>query len=84
MLLKNGRCCRLHVMGSKIAHIAVVNHPEFRARGIGKHVVSAIAAQAQKENLIPHYQTVKANRTSVRIACELGFKQYVKSVAVRF
>lgn len=71
------------VWGSHIAHIAVVTHPAYRAKGYGRDVVTAIAEIALRRGLIPQYRTLQSNQPSRAIASALGFEQYAVSIAVR-
>jgi predicted GNAT family acetyltransferase len=61
----------------------VLTHPEFRGRGYGTAVVSAVVNQALQEGNLLLYQTLEANQGAMRIARTLGFKQYARRVAVR-
>lgn len=61
----------------------VLTHPEFRRRGHGMAVVSAVVAAALDEGKLLLYQTLEANRGAVQIALNLGFEQYARHVAVR-
>jgi RimJ/RimL family protein N-acetyltransferase len=70
--------------GGRLAHIGVVTHPAHRGRGCGKAVVSAIAAKALREGLIPQYRTLEANQASIAIGRSLGFQEYAVTIAVRF
>jgi predicted GNAT family acetyltransferase len=66
-----------------IAHISVVTHPAFRARGFGRSAVAHVVKRALLANLIPQYRTLEFNLASIRIADSLGFCHYATSVAVR-
>jgi len=66
-----------------IAHISVITHPAFRARGFGRSAVAHVAERALSANLIPQYRTLESNFASIRIADSLGFCRYATSVAVR-
>jgi GNAT superfamily N-acetyltransferase len=70
--------------GERLAHIGVVTHTAHRGRGCGKAVVSAIAASALREGLIPQYRTLESNTASVALARSLGFQEYAVTIAVRF
>jgi len=70
--------------GERLAHIGVVTHPAHRGRGCGKAVVSAIAANALREGLVPQYRTLESNTASVAIARSVGFQEYAVTIAVRF
>jgi predicted GNAT family acetyltransferase len=61
----------------------VLTHPEFRGRGYGTAVVSAVAAAALAKGKLLLYQTLEANRGAVQIALKLGYEQYARHVAVR-
>lgn len=65
-------------------HIGIVTHPSYRGRGYGRAVVSAIAAYGLDLGLIPWYQTLQANISSITVARSLGFSQYATTLAVRF
>ena len=62
----------------------VVTHPHYRGRGCGKAVVSASVAHALNQGYLVIYQTLLANAASVKIARNLGFRQFGQSLAVRF
>lgn len=64
-------------------HIGIVTHPSYRGQGYGRAVVSAIAAYGLDLGLIPWYQTLQANASSIAIAQSLGFSQYATTLSVR-
>ena len=66
-----------------VAHISVITHPAFRARGFGCSAVAHVAQRALSARLIPQYRTLESNLASIRIADSLGFCHYATSVAVR-
>jgi GNAT superfamily N-acetyltransferase len=85
-----------HFDGSKITAMAgyrrwrddtgdpcVLTHPEFRGRGDGTAVVSAVVGRAMEEGKLLLYQTLESNRRAVGIALRLGYRQYASHVAVR-
>ncbi|MCW1914251.1 GNAT family N-acetyltransferase [Luteolibacter sp. GHJ8] len=71
------------VWDDSIAHICVVTHPDFRARGHAKRAASHLAARAIAAGLVPQYRTLVANVPSMKAAEALGFQPYARSVAVR-
>ena len=71
------------IWGGAIAHISVLAHPQFRARGFGKCAVAHIARRAMGAGLVPQYRTLESNLPSLRIARDLGFVHYATSVAFR-
>jgi GNAT superfamily N-acetyltransferase len=65
------------------AHLGVLTHPAARGRGAGRRVVACAARAASGHGLLLQYQTLEANRASLRIAETLGFECYARSLAVR-
>jgi GNAT superfamily N-acetyltransferase len=61
----------------------LLTHPDFRGRGYGTAVASAVVKQALDQGKLLLYQTLEANRGAVRIAFALGYEQYARHVAVR-
>jgi GNAT superfamily N-acetyltransferase len=61
----------------------VLTHPEFRGRGYGTDVVSAVVTQALRNGKLLLYQTLETNRGAVHMALKLGYEQYARHVAVR-
>lgn len=61
----------------------VLVHPQFRGRGYGSAVVSAVVARALLAGKTLLYQTLESNLGAVGIAAKLGFQQYGRHVAVR-
>ena len=70
--------------GDRIAHIAVVAHPGFRAQGHARAAVALVARQALSRGLVLQYRTLESNTPSRRIADSLGFIHRATSLAVRF
>jgi GNAT superfamily N-acetyltransferase len=71
------------IWGDRLAHIAVVTHPDFRGRGFGSLAVVRLIAEINEQQLIPQYRTLMANESSLRLAATLGFIQYARSLAVQ-
>jgi ribosomal protein S18 acetylase RimI-like enzyme len=71
------------VWGDVIAHISVVVHPDYRNRGQGKAVVSQVTGEMFNRGLVPQYQTLEANLSSMAVGRALGFERYATTVAVR-
>jgi GNAT superfamily N-acetyltransferase len=61
----------------------VLTHPEFRQRGCGTAVASAVVAATLEEGILLLYQTLESNRGAVRTALNLGYEQYARHIAVR-
>jgi GNAT superfamily N-acetyltransferase len=61
----------------------VVVHPEYRGRGHGTEVVSAVVWAALAEDKVVLYQTLEANVGAVKLALTLGYQQYARHRAVR-
>ncbi|HET6585420.1 MAG TPA: GNAT family N-acetyltransferase [Nannocystaceae bacterium] len=61
----------------------VLTHPEFRRRGHGTRVVSAVVGAALGQAKLLLYQTLEANRGAVEIALNLGYEPYARHMAVR-
>ena len=68
----------------EIAHIYVITHPQHRGKGYGKSVVSRITDEVLNQGLVPQYQTLEDNVSSMAIARSLEFERYATTVAVRF
>lgn len=66
-----------------LLYIGIITHPDYRGRGYGRAIVSAITAHGLELGLVPWYQTLAANIPSVAIARALGFSQYAETLAVR-
>jgi GNAT superfamily N-acetyltransferase len=61
----------------------VTTHPDFRGRGFGSAVVSAVVERALAEGKTLLYQTLEANLGAVGIARRVGYEQYATHLAVR-
>lgn len=65
------------IWGETIAALKVATLPEYRGRGYGSAVTSAVTRAILNEtHLIPQYDTATSNHYSQRIAEALGFKRY--------
>ena len=71
------------VWGGAIAHVGVVAEPGARGAGRGHAVVSAITGVALAEGLVPQYRTLENNAPSLKVASDLGFEAYARTVSVR-
>ena len=71
------------VWGERLAHIAIVTHPDFRGRGFGRAAVARLTAYLGDQRLIPQYRTLATNVAALRVATSLGFVPYARSMAVR-
>jgi len=71
------------VWGGRLAHVAVVAHPEYRGRGYAAAAVRTLAGRALARGLVPQYRTLEANAASVRLGAAAGFVPYATSLAVR-
>lgn len=60
----------------------ILTHTEFRGRGYGTAVTSALVQRTLNEGKLLLYQTLEANVGAVRIARKLGYEQYARHVAV--
>jgi GNAT superfamily N-acetyltransferase len=69
--------------GSLIAHLSVIAHPLYRGQGYGRAVVSELTEDILKQALIPQYQTLHSNLSSMAIGRALGFERYATTVTVR-
>ncbi len=61
----------------------VLTHPEFRGRGFGSAVVSAVVERVLAEGKTLLYQTLEANLGAVGVARKVGYEQYATHLAVR-
>lgn len=66
-----------------IAHLAVVTHPQWRGRSLGKQAVTAAAERALADHLLLQYRTLESNSASLALGRALGFAPFATSVAVR-
>lgn len=71
------------VWNGKIAHIAIVTHPDRRGRGFARAAVARAAEHALGKGLLPQYRTLRANDAGMAVAKRLGFVEYGFSVYVR-
>jgi GNAT superfamily N-acetyltransferase len=69
--------------GERLLHIGIVTHPDYRGRGYGKAVVSAMSAHGLATGGVLQYRTLQANLPSVGIAQALGFQRFALTLAVR-
>jgi GNAT superfamily N-acetyltransferase len=60
-----------------IADIGVLIHPDYRGRGLGKAVVSALCEWCIENDVVPMYRVFGDHDHSRRIAQALGFKEMV-------
>jgi GNAT superfamily N-acetyltransferase len=61
----------------------VLVHPQFRRRGYGSAVVSAVVARALANGKTLLYQTLESNTGAIGIATQLGYTQYARHLAIR-
>jgi GNAT superfamily N-acetyltransferase len=69
--------------GDRLLHVGIVTHPDYRGRGYGKAVVSAMTAHGLAGGGVVQYRTLEANLPSVGIARALGFQHFARTLAVR-
>jgi GNAT superfamily N-acetyltransferase len=69
--------------GDRLLQVGIVTHPDYRGRGYGKAVVSAMAAHGLATGGVLQYRTLQANLASVGIAQALGFQRFARTLAVR-
>lgn len=60
-----------------IADIGVLIHPDYRSRGLGKAVVSALCTWCFENEIVPMYRVFSYHTQSLRLAESLGFKDLV-------
>lgn len=60
-----------------IADIGVLIHPNYRSRGLGKAVVSALCNWCIQNDVVPMYRVFSDHQHSLRIPQALGFKEMV-------
>lgn len=75
--------CGYRAWNDEAGDPCVLVHPQFRGRGYGSAVVSAVVARALSAGKTLLYQTLEANVGAVGIATKLGYRQYGRHVAVR-
>jgi GNAT superfamily N-acetyltransferase len=61
----------------------VLTHRDFRGRGFGSAVVSAVVERALAEGKTLLYQTLESNLGAVGVARKVGYEQYATHLAVR-
>jgi GNAT superfamily N-acetyltransferase len=84
-------CCegeRLVAVGSAYRRngfmdLGVLTAPEFRGRGLARHIVCALSDVTLKLGLIPQYRCNRINRPSRRVAEGAGFTLYYTTESVR-
>ena len=69
--------------GDRLLQVGIVTHPDYRGRGYGKAVVSAMTAHGLAAGGVVQYRTLQANLPSVGIAQALGFQRFAQTLAVR-
>jgi GNAT superfamily N-acetyltransferase len=69
--------------GDRLLQVGIVTHPDYRGRGYGKAVVSAMTAHGLTTGGVVQYRTLQANLPSVGIAQALGFQRFAQTLAVR-
>ena len=69
--------------GDRLLQVGIVTHPDYRGRGYGKAVVSAMSAYGLATSGVMQYRTLQANLPSVGIAQALGFQRFALTLAVR-
>jgi GNAT superfamily N-acetyltransferase len=68
----------------KFADIGILTHPEFRRRGVGKWLVSALCEWCLENGVIPMYRVDPENSGSRRIAEALGFALWARIDVLNF
>jgi len=71
------------IWGTRIAHIGVVTHPQYRRQGHAAAVINALAAHAFERNLILQYRAMAINTNSLKLAEALGFEHYCSTIYAR-
>jgi GNAT superfamily N-acetyltransferase len=67
----------------RLAHITVATHPDYRRRGYGRAVVSALAKHALGRGFILQYRALASNENSLALARSLGFLRYASTINAR-
>lgn len=62
----------------------LIVHPDYRGRGYGKAVLSAVVSDALRQDHLVLYQTLSSNTPAIRAAESLGFRPYATHLAIRF
>ncbi len=68
----------------KFADIGILCNPEFRQRGLGKCLVSALSEWCLDNDVVPMYRVDPENTGSRRIAEALGFTMWVRIDVLNF
>lgn len=72
------------IWDDRLAHVAVVTHPEHRDEGFGRAVVSRATERAFAADLLPQYRTLDAWPWSVALARGLGYERFATGILVSF
>lgn len=75
--------CGYRAWSDEAGDPCVLVHPQFRGKGYGSAVVSAVVACALAAGKTLLYQTLESNLGAVGIAARLGYQQYARHLAVR-
>jgi GNAT superfamily N-acetyltransferase len=73
----------LEQWGDRLLQVGIVTRPDYRGRGYGRAVVSAMTAHGLETGRVVQYRTLQANLPSVGIAQALGFQRFAQTLAVR-
>jgi RimJ/RimL family protein N-acetyltransferase len=68
-------CASLIFRYGCIAELSVITRCEFRGRGLGRAVISALCEWGLKNELIVQYEVASSNAGSRKLALSLGFSQ---------
>lgn len=75
--------CGYRAWSGEAGDPCVLVDPQYRGRGYGSAVVSAVVARALAVGKTLLYQTLEANTGAVGIAARLGYRQYASHLAIR-
>ena len=75
---KTGAVATYSFWGELLADIAVLTHPAYRKRGLGKAVLSALCRWGLQNNRISQYCCSKSNFASINLATSLKFEKLIK------
>jgi GNAT superfamily N-acetyltransferase len=70
-------------VSDQILNVGIVTHSDHRNRGHGRAVVCALTQYGLDRGAVMQYRTLESNASSLRIARQIGYQQYGRTIAVR-
>ncbi len=72
------------ILLESVAHIGVITHPALRGRGLARAAVAALTRGCLARGLLPQYQTLLSNASSLAVGKALGFEPFATTFAGRW